>query len=372
MSEATPSVDAVVVPMGGPKDVRGLQRLLSEGRLHPDDVIAVTGKTEGTGRADDTSRVDADHTLRAFLSEHGTRTPEQIEGLPMVFTTGGIGILTPQVVLYSRTMAPAPADGQPRLAVGTSRSAVMQPEWTGTTRVLEENVKAIRQAVADGGMDAGDVEYVIGKAYHVPIEQLNAARAAGRPVADIDPEMLFRTTSGSAGLATAVAIDGMPMPKDVEIGTRFDLWSDKASFSANPYEDVGGAGPATQIVALGNHRGAGGNLRVGHAVVQDFLDVHALSRALRRAGMDVGDGPLTAEQSKRVVALYIKIGTSPDGKLRGRRQVIEHPDYGNLYKAAVAGAFAGMLQDNLIWISASATHQGPAGGGTLAVVVDVS
>jgi cyanuric acid amidohydrolase len=32
--------------------------------------------------------------------------------------------------------------------------------------------------------------------------------------------------------------------------------------------------------------------------------------------------------------------------------------------------FSAFLQDNLIYISGSATHQGPPGGGTLAVVVD--
>jgi cyanuric acid amidohydrolase len=72
-----------------------------------------------------------------------------------------------------------------------------------------------------------------------------------------------------------------------------------------------------------------------------------------------------------VIAVYVKIGPSPDGLLRGRRQVVDNPGYGNELKAAVAGMFAGFLQDNLVYISGSATHQGPAGGGTLAVVVDI-
>jgi ring-opening amidohydrolase-like protein len=367
-ADARPAVDAVSVPMDHPRDVGGLERLFAEGRLRPDEVIAVTGKTEGSGQ-DPSDRVDTDRAMRRFLAGHGSRPDRDIDAIPMIFTAGGIGILTPQVVVYSRTTVPAPADGSPRLAMGTSRSVVMQPEWTATNKVVVENVEAIRRAVRSGGMDVDEVEFVIGKAYHVPMEELDSLRADGRAVAQVDAETLFRTTSGSAGLAAAVALDGLPLPADEEIGTRLELWSSKASFSANAWEAVGGHGPCTQVIALGNSRGWGGHLRVGHATVQDFLDVQALGRALSRAGLEVAGGVLAPEERERVVAVYVKIGASPDGRLRGRRQVVENPHYGSEYKAAVAGAFAGALGDTLIYISGSATHQGPPGGGTIAVVV---
>ena len=53
-----------------------------------------------------------------------------------------------------------------------------------------------------------------------------------------------------------------------------------------------------------------------------------------------------------------------------RRQVIENPHYVNELKSAVTGMFSAWLQDNMIYLSAYATHQGPPGGGTVAVVVD--
>jgi cyanuric acid amidohydrolase len=363
------AVDAVQVTLDHTRDVEGLRRLLADGLLRPDDVVAVTGKTEGTTPGE-TSRVDADRMVRGFLAAEGTRTEREIARLPMVFTSGGVGILTPQIVVYSRRPAEPAADGAPRLAIGTARSAVMRPEWTGTSRVVEADAEAVRAAAADAGLAPAEVEYVVGKAYHVPQDELAAARSAGRPVAELDDRMLFRTTSGSAGLGAAVALDGMPLPADGDIATRLDLWSGKASFSANPWEPVGGDGPHTQVVALGNRAGTGGRLRVGHAVIADLLDVDALPRALRRAGLEAGPGPLTPEQRARVVAVYVKVGPAPDGRLRGRRQVTENPAYGNEVKAAVAGMFSAFLQDNLIYISGSATHQGPPGGGTLAVVVD--
>ena len=79
---------------------------------------------------------------------------------------------------------------------------------------------------------------------------------------------------------------------------------------------------------------------------------------------------MSEENRKRVVAVYVKFAFPPGGKLRGRRQIVENPEYGNQVKAAIGGMFASVLQDNLVWISASATHQGPAGGGTVAAVID--
>ncbi|MDQ4213580.1 ring-opening amidohydrolase [Microbacterium sp. ASV81] len=362
------AVDAVAVPIDHRQDVRGLTALIDEGRLRPDEVIAITGKIDGTGSGPE--RVEADAAMRGVLAEHGTRSTAEIERIPMVFTAGGLGILTPQVVVYSRRPAEPAEDGIPRLAVGTARSAVMQPAWTGTARVIEENVAAIRSALASAPMTAAEAEYVVGKTYYVPNDEL---KATGDPALQNFEEMhLFRLASGSGGLSAAVALDGADLPADEDIARRLELWSGKASFSSNPWEAVGGEGPHTQVIAMGNHAGAGGTLRVGHAVIEDLLDVQALGRALRRAGLEVGDGPLTPEQRKRVIAVYVKVGPAPEPLLRGHRQLSHVPGYGAELKSAVAGMFAGMLQDNLIYISGSATHQGPAGGGTIAVVVETA
>lgn len=368
-TEQSVAVDAVQVPLEHSRDVSALVRLVADGRLNPDDVIAVTGKTEGCTPGE-TSRVDADHAIREFLVEYGTRTARQIEHIPMVFSSGGVGILAPQIVVYSRYAADPETDS--RLALGTARSAIMLPEWAGTARVVEETAATVRAAAADASIDPSDIEYVVAKAYHPTQQAIAAARAAGHRIAEFDDNTLFRKTSGSAGLGVAVAVEGMPMPDPDDIGVQLDLWSGRASASANPWEPVGGDGPRTQLIALGNRVGAGGRLRFGHAAIADLLDVDALPRALRRAGLDVGPGPLSPDQRARVVAVYVKIGPPPDGRLRGRRQVVENPGYGGEVKAAVAGMFAAWLQDSVLYISGSATHQGPAGGGTLAAVVDVS
>jgi barbiturase len=366
-----PTIEAFRVPLDNTSDTAGLKRLVTEGRLRADDVIAVTGKTEGWQRGE-TSRVDADRAIRRFLLDNGTRSASSIDDVPMVFTTGGIGILTPHVVVYTRVSAQPSADDTGRLAMGVARSELIRPEWMATSRIVEANADAVRAAAADAGIKSDAVEYVVGKAYYPTHQDFADARAAGHHIPELDDRALFRKASGAAGLGVAVAADGMPMPAADEVGKQLELWSAKVAVSANEWEPVGGSGPQTQLVAFGNRTGAGGRLRVGHAFMADTLDVDALPRALRRAGLAVGPGPLSPEHRARVVAVYVKFSMPVEGRLRGRRQIVENPEYGNQVKAALGGMFSAYLQDNLVWISGSATHQGPAGGGTVAVVVDVS
>ncbi|HEV2517174.1 MAG TPA: ring-opening amidohydrolase [Devosia sp.] len=370
-NELVPAIDAFRLPLDHTSDVAGLKRLMAEGRLHADDVIAVTGKTEGW-RAGETSRLDADQAIRRFLLDYGSRPAGIIDQLPMVFTTGGIGILTPHIVVYARALAAPSSDSASRLAMGVARSDLIRPEWMTTTRIVEVNADAVRRAAANAGIDPRAVEYVVGKAYYPSKQDFADARAAGHRIPDLDDGALFRKASGAAGLGVAVAADGMQMPLAEEVSKRLDLWSAKVAVSANEWEPVGGAGPQTQLMAFGNRAGASGRLRVGHAAMVDTLDVEALHRALRRAGLDVGPGPLSPEHRVRVVAVYVKFSMPVEDRLRGRRQIAENPEYGNQVKAALGGMFSAILQDNLVWISGSATHQGPAGGGTVAAIVDVS
>jgi cyanuric acid amidohydrolase len=366
-----PTIDAFRVTLDHTSDVGGLERLLAEGCLRADDVIAVTGKTEGW-QPGETSRVDADRAIRRFLLDHGSRPASSIGQIPMVFTTGGIGILTPHVIVYVRTWGPPSTDGGARLAMGVARSALVRPEWMATSQMVAANADAVRAAAADAGIDPGEIEYVVGKAYYPSQRDFAAARAAGHAIPEYDDRALFRKGSGAAGLGVADAADGMPMPAPDEVGQRLDLWSGKAAVSANEWEPVGGDGPQTQLMVFGNRVGVGGRLRVGHAAMNDTLDVDALTRALRRAGLEVGPGPLSPEHRARVVAAYVKFSLPVGGRLRGRRQIAENPQYDTQVKAALGGMFAGILQDNLLWISGSATQQGPAGGGTVAAIVDVS
>src|SRR5260370_37480663 len=57
-------VELFVCPMATPADTTGLQKLADEGKIKPDTLVALVGKTEGTGFHDDLGRVWADAVRR--------------------------------------------------------------------------------------------------------------------------------------------------------------------------------------------------------------------------------------------------------------------------------------------------------------------
>jgi len=61
--------DMFVCPMASPSDTSGLQRLADERKIKPDTLVALAGKTEGTGAHDDWGRVWADVALREWTAE---------------------------------------------------------------------------------------------------------------------------------------------------------------------------------------------------------------------------------------------------------------------------------------------------------------
>ena len=138
----------------------------------------MTGKTEGW-QPGETSRLDADRAVRRFLLDRGTRSADAINQIPMVFTTGGIGMLTPHVVVYTRTRGEPSSDSAGRLAMGVARSELVRPEWLASTQLIEANVKAIRAGAQDAGIDPSAIEYVVGKAYYPTQQDFTEARAAG-------------------------------------------------------------------------------------------------------------------------------------------------------------------------------------------------
>ena len=79
----------------GVSDAGGLARLIDDGVVRADDVIAVIGKTEGNGGVNDYTRILADQAFRGVLERHGTRTAEEIGEIPMAWSGGTETVASP-------------------------------------------------------------------------------------------------------------------------------------------------------------------------------------------------------------------------------------------------------------------------------------
>ncbi len=334
--------------------------------IDPAHIVAVTGKVEGNTPSEN-SRGKAMASVRRLLTDTAKLPEDHVEQIPFVLSYGGVGILTPHLAIYTRSPWEGPV-GKPRLTLGTALSEPILPEWVGKRQIVEQVAGIVRRAARQAGIAPEDAEYVLTKNRGVSAADIDEAAARGVHIEPFDRAHATAQTTGGAALGIAVATGAIALPEESAIGFDGTLFSPIASCSAGNEND------RAQVLLMGNSAAAGGNLRVGHAVMHDLLDITALHRALRAAGMDIADGAiLTAQQRARVKALYVKVGTPVDGRLRGRRQVHQgqNPAYFNELKAAVAGAYSVFMQDTIMYISNAAFHQGPEGGGTVAAIVSV-
>jgi cyanuric acid amidohydrolase len=102
----------------------------------------------------------------------------------------------------------------------------------------------------------------------------------------------------------------------------------------------------------------------------DAIDVEPVRAALRRLGL-AADGQLAAEQRQRMRAVLSKAEASHDGTLRGfRHTMLDDSDISSTRhaRAFVCGALAGVIGHAEIFVSGGAEHQGPDGGGPVALI----
>jgi cyanuric acid amidohydrolase len=361
------AIEVVKVELKTVQDASGLEAGIRSGQFTADQVIAVIGKTEGNGGVNDFTRILADHAFRRVLIKSGHRSEQEIANIPMVWSGGCDGVITPHATIFARNEKTGPAL-QSRLTIGTSMSAELLPEDIGRPAMVEKVAEAVKAAMRDAGIDdPKDVHYVQTKTPLLTIESVRDAESRGHHVAcEVHDSM--GVSNGTTALGIAVALGEVTMPKAEDICHNLDLYSAVASCSS------GVELTRAQIVLLGNKPGAGGRYRIGHSVMKDALDIDGIYDAIRNAGLELPERPRAEDLGGRVVNCFIKCEADRSGMLRGRRQImlddsdVHHHRHS---KAAVGGVAAAAIGDPAVFVSVDAMHQGPQGGGPVIAVVNV-
>src|SRR5215216_2355570 len=92
------------LPMAHPGDVSALDRLISEGSIRADEIVAVIGKTEGNGGVNDFTRGYFTQSLMALLGKRlGKPAEDLVRQIPCVLSGGTEGVLSPHYVVLSRS-----------------------------------------------------------------------------------------------------------------------------------------------------------------------------------------------------------------------------------------------------------------------------
>src|SRR5215475_1763836 len=116
------AVEVAKVELKTVQDASGVEERIKAGQFTADEVVAVIGKTEGNGGVNDFTRILADQAFRHVLIELGKRSAADIAHIPMVWSGGCDGIITPHATIFARNDKTGPAS-QARLAIGTAMSA---------------------------------------------------------------------------------------------------------------------------------------------------------------------------------------------------------------------------------------------------------
>src|SRR5258708_14700146 len=111
-------------------DASGMEACIKAGTFGADQVIAVIGKTEGNGGVNDFTRILADQAFRGVLKKLGRRSEAEIAKIPMVWSGGCDGVITPHATVFARNPKTGPA-AKPRIVIGTAMSAELKPEAIG-------------------------------------------------------------------------------------------------------------------------------------------------------------------------------------------------------------------------------------------------
>jgi len=348
-----------------PDDVSGIAHAMDQGQIDPAGIVAVFGKTEGNGLVNDFSRGLATRALRDLLEARaGAALAANVAAVMSGGTEGG---MAPHWLVFEKGSGD-PDGPRPALAIGVAHTPDLPAAHLGRPKQVALVCDGVQRALRNAQITASnDVHFVQIKCPLLTADRIAAAEARGETVAIRDTLKSMGASRGASALGVAAALGEIPLEEisaDRILGDP-SLYSDRASTSAG-IELLN-----HEIVVLGMSPDWTGPLAIDHAVMADALDVEPVRAALIRLGLDA-KGQLDQADGARLVAMLAKAEASRDGRLRGRRHVMnDDSDIASTRhaRAFVAGALGGLVGHGEIYVSGGAEHQGPDGGGPVAAIV---
>jgi cyanuric acid amidohydrolase len=355
-------VDVFRLPCRGPGDTSALEALLDSGQVRATDIVAVMGKTEGNGCVNDYTREYATAMLAACLGARLGLTPAQVEQRVAFVMSGGTeGVLSPHVTVFARKPSAGPAGGK-RLSLGIAFTRDFRPEEIGRRAQVEETAEAVRRAMDDAGIaGVDDLHFVQVKCPLLTPAKIAAARARGVEPVTADTYESMGYSRGASALGIALATGEVPASAITDAAVLHD-WSLSSSVAST---SAGIELEQNVVIALGMSAQASSPYVIAHGVMADAIDAASVRRTLEALGLRGGD------DLQRIVNVFAKAEASPDGRVRGMRHtMLGDSDINSTRHArAVTGAvIASVVGHGMVYVSGGAEHQGPAGGGPVAVI----
>jgi cyanuric acid amidohydrolase len=327
--------------------------------------MAVLGKTEGNGLVNDFARGYAALALSLMFQRH--LSADEAARICLVMSGGTEGGMAPHWTVFERAEGDGP--NRPALAFGRAHTPALPAEHLGRMSQVEMVAAAVGSALTDAGIDnPADVHFVQVKCPLLTAQRVRDADGRGATLATRDTLKSMGLSRAASALGVAVALGEIERSglNDERIGSDWSLWSGRASCSAG-VELLG-----HEVVVFGMSSRWSGPLAIDHAVMADAIDIEPVRGALGRLGLATA-GQLPPVERRRLLAVLAKAEASHDGRLRSyRHTMLDDSDISSTRhaRAFVCGALAGLVGHAELYVSGGAEHQGPDGGGPVALIVD--
>jgi cyanuric acid amidohydrolase len=274
-------------------------------------------------------------------------------------------VLSPHITVFARSPRPEGGEdpSEKRLSVGVAHTRDFLPEEIGRDAQIGETTKAVEAAMRDACIDAvTDVHFVQIKCPLLTSERVQGAAARGTTAVTASgyASMGYSRGASAIGVAKALGEIGADVGEG-QVLKDWGLYSSVASCSA------GIELMHNVVILVGASRFSASPFRIGHAVMRDSIDLPAVMQALESVGLSARD----ARSQSRLVNIFAKAEASPDGAIRGlRHTMLDDSDINATRhaRAAVGGLIGGVSGTGAVYVSGGAEHQGPAGGGPVAVI----
>ena len=370
-------VEMFVCPSATPADTSKLQALADGGQIKPETLVALVGKTEGTGFHDDWGRVWADVALRDWTAKFLRIPVDQVAKNVIFVLSGGCpGVITPHIAAVTREWVDVADNGWPgekRLVVGRAGSGAIAPEEVGRMGMIRKVAEATHRAMSDAGLaDPKDVHLAMVKVPGLSVATIRDAESRGKTVVSHDltfgPEGAGSYANDAAALGVAMALGEVPESSlsDGVVRRNWDLYSEVAMTSS------GGEKRHGEVVVFGNSTASVSPLVIGHAVTKDFIDAQGVRNALRSAGLRFRDGLPDETDLNRLVHVFAKSVIPGSDQVRGQRiTLLDDADAYQIGKALGGMLIASVTGRTTNYVSGGErnSHQGPPGGNIVAAVV---
>jgi len=360
------------VVMDAPDDTQGIINLIKDNIVKPDEIVAIMVKTEGNGNVNDFTRGFATYAIQSLLAGYLECSRSMISEKVSIVCSGGCeGVMSPHATIFTKsTNSSEQILDEKRLAIGVKNTRRLLPEEIGTSIHAREVAHGVKEAMMNADIsDIKDVHFVQIKCPLLTSDRINSAEERGMKVITQDTLKSMAYSRGASALGVAIALQEVDEKRvtDSVICNDWSLYSSVASASAG-IELMN-----NEIIVMGNsNRSSSGKYIIRHSIMNDPLDSAAVREALRTAGLHLDNNTATinSEDKQKLINVFAKAGGG-NGIVRGRRTtMLTDSDISSTRhaRAVVNAVIASIVGDPMIYVSGGSEHQGPLGGGPIAVI----